>query len=210
MLSLARMNHYQNVDIVKLRKSEAHHSSAGATQPKIELKGINTHTHQAVQPFNDGVLISFCSIPLFGVFCSSHPFPLYLFLSLSLSLAFCCFCKLHRTIILVWLHFGDIYTCFSLSFDFMLGEKKRQQQQNSFNLCMFLFLFKCLMRTLVTFFFPSASKHLLSKFGKHKRNRAENKIASSICYLVSVLVWMFSLWISICVFSNKCNTECYV
>lgn len=57
MLSLARMNHFQNVDIVKLRKSEPHIIRWRDDKAKTESKGINaeaqtpihTASHSSIQ-----------------------------------------------------------------------------------------------------------------------------------------------------------------
>lgn len=90
LLSLARMNHFQNVDIVKLRKSERHIIRWWNDKAEIESKGINAHElpsihhgSQSIRAFNGGASISFCSVPLFGAFLFR---PIH-FLSLSLSIA---------------------------------------------------------------------------------------------------------------------------
>ena len=115
------MNHFENVDIVKLRQRASQIIRVLAVRyGQTELKGISTHTqtpsHSTIQRrrFNFLLFNSIVWVPLvFFV----HPSQSISSLCLSFSRwsFLCCFCKLHRTIILVWLHFGGIYTCFSFS-----------------------------------------------------------------------------------------------
>lgn len=219
MLSLARLNHFRNVDIVKLRKSERHIIRWRDDKVKTKSKGINARTHRgtdthtytamACKPFRRSTAA--LQFPFVQFHCSGAFFArLIRILTLCLyRVAFCCFWKLHRTIILVWLHFGDIHTCFSLSFDFMPAEKiDSNSRAASFCMCLCVWVSICFcFCSNVWFghwkhlFFCADIKVLLSKFGKYKRNRAENKIASPICCSVNECFWyMFSLWIPICLF----------
>lgn len=124
LLSLARMN----IDIVKLRKSEPNHLFA-EQRSQTEMKGINTYTntillHSTVHRRHFNFLL-FDSIVWAFLFSFNHFHRRMCRCVCIHSIAYCCFCKLRRTIILAWLHFGDIYTLvFSLSFDFMAKRKK--------------------------------------------------------------------------------------
>lgn len=115
------------------KERAAHHSLARwQSQNWIERdkrRGTDSHTYS--KPFKHSTAA--LQFPFVQFHCSGAFFArLIHFLTLCLSLAYCCFCKLHRTIILVWLHFGDIHTCFSLSFDFMPGEKIDSNSRSAF------------------------------------------------------------------------------